>query len=820
MAMIVKPMRPPPAAAIDVRNLEVACVATVQQRVRCATYTGKNLFTSDHKGVLYVWSTGDATNIKFHDGVGVPINVLRGTNDRRDVWLGFSDGNIAIMSVENKSIGTRWKGHPGGVSCIVAMTHSVWSGGVDFQIRKWSLSGEVLMAYGHHHTSIRWLCMVRKELDDTEMQMWSSSNEPEVAQCSLLDHKSHHDILGDVKKGVGHKLAILVLCQVGKSTVWSGSEDNLIKVWSVLDVSLRRTLSGHAGPVCSLVQMGPHVWSGSADCTILVWDASSHALLFSLGHQGGYVKTMVKVDWQLWVFASGKNIKIWAAASLWGDSTVELEKLKQRMARILEEKSASENALLKLKEDYKLYKREAMKELQFMHNKYKLDTTSKDNEIQKMKEELIQDFSNATSSKTKLEAEKVNLRQENNNMQKTINAFERDIELLQESNKCTQKEKDRIIDDLNISLKDALHELTLSQESISSIQSKLDFTLNGAKIDIALLKNKLEEQERENNILTANLVKLKVHNDKVQLQLETVNNTSKRAFAKINEQARKYAQSLLVLIKQFQEVKHVVNKELQLFKEQSENSCSWIMKNMNGVQNKNKELLQKIDKLKKSKKDSQTILSKDTKSELENAIGIKDPKLRNLNEKFQTHAEFTEKKINELKAEMKALEKAKLDESNAYKQKLIQQQQDQQDESAPLPPLPRLPPPPPPPPLAFLTGGGGGDEGIVHGMKEQEVEGEQEDCTTPLEYQLLQQQQLQDEEELCGSSSIAAAAAAAAAAFAPPSSSSSSSSSLSSSPRPPTSCSTTTSPLQMVTSNPLEHHNDLNHTPAAYDASE
>lgn len=205
------------------------------------------------------------------------------------------------------------------------------------------------MAYGHHHTSIRWLCMVRKELDDTEMQMWSSSNEPEVAQCSLLDHKSHHDILGDVKKGVGHKLAILVLCQVGKSTVWSGSEDNLIKVWSVLDVSLRRTLSGHAGPVCSLVQMGPHVWSGSADCTILVWDASSHALLFSLGHQGGYVKTMVKVDWQLWVFASGKNIKIWAAASLWGDSTVELEKLKQRMARILEEKSASENALLKLK---------------------------------------------------------------------------------------------------------------------------------------------------------------------------------------------------------------------------------------------------------------------------------------------------------------------------------------------------------------------------------------------------------------------------------------------------------------------------------------
>lgn len=60
------------------------------------------------------------------------------------------------------------------------------------------------MAYGHHHTSIRWLCMVRKELHDTEMQMWSSSNEPEVGRCSVLDNKLLHDILGDVRKGAGN----------------------------------------------------------------------------------------------------------------------------------------------------------------------------------------------------------------------------------------------------------------------------------------------------------------------------------------------------------------------------------------------------------------------------------------------------------------------------------------------------------------------------------------------------------------------------------------------------------------------------------------
>lgn len=53
-------------------------------------------------------------------------------------------------------------------------------------------------------------------------------------------------------------------------------------------MSLKHTLQGHKGPVCSMVEMGIHVWSGSVDATILVWDAVTYSLLFSLGDQGGY----------------------------------------------------------------------------------------------------------------------------------------------------------------------------------------------------------------------------------------------------------------------------------------------------------------------------------------------------------------------------------------------------------------------------------------------------------------------------------------------------------------------------------------------------
>lgn len=48
------------------------------------------------------------------------------------MWLGFFDGNIVIMSVENKSIGICWKGYLGGVFCIVVMIYFVWFG--DFYV--------------------------------------------------------------------------------------------------------------------------------------------------------------------------------------------------------------------------------------------------------------------------------------------------------------------------------------------------------------------------------------------------------------------------------------------------------------------------------------------------------------------------------------------------------------------------------------------------------------------------------------------------------------------------------------------------------------
>lgn len=180
----------------------VACIATLEERVRCATYFEKVLITSDHQGILYQWNTKvcviffapnspcyycslpifwkskqwandcyalcmslqqpcplyqqllsmgggviqgnscdwslihllfiplqEATCVKIHDGISsVPINVLEASNQGKEIWIGFSDGSLAIMNIAKTTIGIPWKGHPSGVSCLVAMTNSVWSG--------------------------------------------------------------------------------------------------------------------------------------------------------------------------------------------------------------------------------------------------------------------------------------------------------------------------------------------------------------------------------------------------------------------------------------------------------------------------------------------------------------------------------------------------------------------------------------------------------------------------------------------------------------------------------------------------------------------
>lgn len=68
-----------------------------------------------------------ATNEVFHD-MKEPINVLHETIENTELWLGFANGDITILKLENKTVPKRWRAHPGGVLSIVMGTNTIWSG--------------------------------------------------------------------------------------------------------------------------------------------------------------------------------------------------------------------------------------------------------------------------------------------------------------------------------------------------------------------------------------------------------------------------------------------------------------------------------------------------------------------------------------------------------------------------------------------------------------------------------------------------------------------------------------------------------------------
>ena len=65
---------------------------------------------------------------KIHNGLDEPINTLEGANDGKELWIGFSHGDLAILEMDNNSVGPRIRAHPGGVTTIIAKTNSVRSG--------------------------------------------------------------------------------------------------------------------------------------------------------------------------------------------------------------------------------------------------------------------------------------------------------------------------------------------------------------------------------------------------------------------------------------------------------------------------------------------------------------------------------------------------------------------------------------------------------------------------------------------------------------------------------------------------------------------
>ena len=89
-----------------------------------------------------------------------------------------------------------------------------------------------------------------------------------------------------------------------------GSSVACLQVWNTDTLECIATLTGHTGPVRTLVRCGDKIFSGSYDKTVRVWDANSLKCLATLVGHTGAVRALAASDRIVFSGSDDTTIKV------------------------------------------------------------------------------------------------------------------------------------------------------------------------------------------------------------------------------------------------------------------------------------------------------------------------------------------------------------------------------------------------------------------------------------------------------------------------------------------------------------------------------
>jgi len=103
---------------------------------------------------------------------------------------------------------------------------------------------------------------------------------------------------------------------VSGDRLYSGSWDSTIRVWDMNTLECVRTLSGHTYSVNCMIISGGRLYSGSADRTIRVWDMNTLECVRTLSGHSSSVKCMILSGGRLYSGSEDNTIRVWDMSTL------------------------------------------------------------------------------------------------------------------------------------------------------------------------------------------------------------------------------------------------------------------------------------------------------------------------------------------------------------------------------------------------------------------------------------------------------------------------------------------------------------------------
>ena len=258
-------------------------------------------FTIAHKDFLCAAAVGRYLWVSLHKGEGIVVYDVEGA---LSTSKGTTLAPIASLDVPN-------------AMCILGNSNdgSVWCG-AENSIH--IFSGETLEKYGVIEES--GFITAIAAVGDT---IWCGVYKSGAAEQQTI-HVWDAATSQLISSFPAHTTRITALCPTENGTVWSGTSNGVISVWSAKTYKRIKKIVHHGSVISAMCSFGGQVWTGSLDKSIFLWSATTNEYVGELkGYHSEPVNAMAPAKlpdgkWLVWTSSSDRSICVWKSSKLPG----------------------------------------------------------------------------------------------------------------------------------------------------------------------------------------------------------------------------------------------------------------------------------------------------------------------------------------------------------------------------------------------------------------------------------------------------------------------------------------------------------------------
>lgn len=248
--------------------------------ITCFRYLVQNnsLASADQTGMIFIWNLESfQRKVLFkHMKAVFHLNLLSKGPYAQCLTSCSADNSFIIWDMNAINPKDNYKvvctEHIGPVLCLEELSDGrLISCSMDATLRLWSSKGEFIEVLKEHQDAVLCVTELVDDNDPQNIRVASGSQDGAIIIWNLDT--------GTRNKLTGHTGPVTSLLYMDNDKLISGSHDQTLMVWNLKTMSCTNKLEGHEAPITSLRKFDQEIRSSAEDGTVLRWDIEDFTIL-------------------------------------------------------------------------------------------------------------------------------------------------------------------------------------------------------------------------------------------------------------------------------------------------------------------------------------------------------------------------------------------------------------------------------------------------------------------------------------------------------------------------------------------------------------